>query len=150
LRVRKIDGQLVSNAAQTLRLTVTAADVKKGVAKNPDACAIAVAAVRQIPGCTAAKVHKSVLMANTPVSGKPKWRRWKVPEYATREIVAFDRGGRFVPGDYEFQPVPVLPPKAQRNRSPSGRVRLASYKRRPSHVTQDVREEARKNEPSED
>src|SRR5262245_28981196 len=138
--MRKIDGQIITNAASPLRLTVTEQDVKKGAPMNPNACAIALAAVRQIPGCTAAKVHKSVLMANI----RKKWQRWHVPEYATREIVAFDRGGRFIPQDIIFDPVPVGPPKSKRRSSSS----KSSRKRRPSHKTMFVREEARRNEPA--
>jgi hypothetical protein len=140
--VRKIDGLTVRNAVSPLRIMVTKQDIEKGAPKNPDACAIAIAVMRQVPGVSAAKVHKSCLFANV----KGKWRRWAVAEYATREIIAFDRGGRFVPGEYDFMPIPVPLTKVRRHRSST--VRLESYKRRPSHITQDVREEARKNEPA--
>ena len=68
-----------------------------------------------------------------------------MPEYATREIVAFDRGGRFVPQMIDFSPPPIQvlaryrPPKKVR----SGPRR----KRGVIHRTTDVRDDARKNEP---
>lgn len=147
--MRKIDGQTVTNAPQPLRLMVTASDIHKGVPMDPCNCAIAVAVKRQVPGCTDARVHKGTLFALI----RKKWLRWLVPEYLTREIVAFDRGGRFVPGEADFGTVPPPPSKAVRDarraaRSRSGKVRLSSYTRRPAHITKDVREEARKNEPA--
>jgi hypothetical protein len=145
--LRKIDGQVVTNAATRLRLTVTEQDVRKGVPKNPNACAIAVAAMRQIPGCTAAKVHKSCLF--TLVKGK--WQRRLVPEYATRELVAFDRGGRFVPGEFEFDPMPVPTPTTKRRRPSSASASSGAPRRkRTRHVTIDVRDEARADEPRQD
>jgi hypothetical protein len=139
--MKKIDGLLVTNAVRPVRLTVTASDIKNGAPKNPNGCAVALACVRQIPGATAAKVH----LGRVYILIKGKWQRWATPEYATRELVAFDRGGRFVPGEYDLLPVPVLLSKAARQRQ---RLRRPSRKRRPIHHTEDVREEARKNEPA--
>jgi hypothetical protein len=100
--------------------------------------------MREIPGATAAKVHMSTCFVHITKKG---WQRWKVPEYATREIVAFDRGGRFVPGEIDLMPVPLPPPKPQR-RSSARLSGAANHRpRRPRRVTQDVREDAMRNDP---
>lgn len=141
--MKQIDGRPVANASMPIRLSVTEADIKNGAPKNPYACAIALAAVRQVKGATAAKVHLSCVY----IMIKGEWRRYRTPEYATREIVAFDRGGRFIPGDYDLLPVPTAElvrrvasirgtPKTSRPRKP-----------RPRHYTEDVRDPAYKDDP---
>jgi hypothetical protein len=140
---KRIDGLDVHNASTAIRLNVTAADIKKGAPKNPNACAIALAAVRQIKGATAAKVHLSCVY----VMIRGEWRRYRTPEYATREIVAFDRGGTFIPGEYDLLPISTASLVRRVDRI---RGKAASPKRtksRPRHVTLDVRESAHANEP---
>ncbi|HLG49324.1 MAG TPA: hypothetical protein VKY24_23975 [Reyranella sp.] len=140
--MRKIDGESVTNASRPVRIKVTDRDVKRGVPKNPNACAIALACLRDIPGATAAKVHMSTCFVNIAKKG---WQRWQVPEYATREIVAFDRGGKFVPCEVDLRPVPLIEKKQRRRSgSSSGGPRRP---RRPRHVTLDVREDAMRNDP---
>lgn len=139
--MKRIDGEPVKNGMRRLRIDVTKADIEKGQPMNPNACAIARACVRQIKGCVAAKVHKSQLYLK--YEAQPSWTRLCVPEYATREIVAFDRGGRFVPQEIDFSPPPVQvlahyrPAKKTRPKRRRGRI----------HHTVDVRDDARKNEP---
>jgi hypothetical protein len=149
--MKRIDGAPVANGMTRLRVNVTKQDIENGEPMNPDACAIARACVRQVKNVVAAKVHKGRLYLK--FEGQARWRRWFVPEYATREIVAFDRGGRFVPQQIDFVPPPayVLPryrkPKEQptRRRSDKG-VRAI---KRLVHRTLDVRDDAHKNEPAE-
>jgi hypothetical protein len=127
-----------------LRVEVTRQDIEKGQPMNPNACAIARACIRQLPKVVAAKVHKGRLYLK--FEAQSRWRRWTVPEYATRAIVAFDRGGRFVPQIIDFSPPPidVLPRYRKAPTRSSGRQR-----KRIIHRTLDVRDEARKNEPAE-
>jgi hypothetical protein len=141
--MKKIDGEPVANGMQRLRVEVTRADIEKGQPKDQNSCAIAVACVRQLKNVVAAKVHKGRLYLK--FEGQARWRRWTVPEYATREIVAFDRGGRFVPQQIDFSPPPVTvlaryrPPKQVRSGPRRKRGRI--------HHTVDVRDDARKDEP---
>jgi hypothetical protein len=141
--MKRIDGELVANGMQRLRVEVTRADIEKGQPMNPDACAIARACVRQLKHVVAAKVHKGRLYLK--YEGQARWRRWTVPEYATREIVAFDRGGRFVPQQIDFSPPPayVLPRYRPAPKSSGKRRRKPGV----MHRTVDVRDDARKNEP---
>jgi hypothetical protein len=142
--MKRIDGQPVANGMMRLRVKITKQDIERGQPMNPDACAIARACVRSVKNVVAAKVHKGRLYLK--FEGQERWRRWTVPEYATREIVAFDRGGRFVPQEIDFSPPPayVLPQYRKAKTVRSGPRR----KRGRIHHTVDVRDDARKNEPA--
>lgn len=141
--MKRIDGEPVANGQTRLRVTVTKHDIEHGQPLNPNACAIARACIRQVRNVVAAKVHKGRLYLK--FEGQARWRRWTVPEYATREIVAYDRGGRFVPQEIDFDPPPayVLP----RYRKPSAPRTGKRRPRRAAHRTTDVRDDAHKNEP---
>jgi hypothetical protein len=142
--MKRIDGELVANGMTRLRVNVTKADIENGQPMNPNACAIARACLREVRNVVAAKVHKGRLYLK--FEGQARWRRWTVPEYATREIVAFDRGGRFIPQQIDFSPPPVL--VLARYRPEKKPRRGPQRKRARMHRTMDVRDEARKNEPS--
>ena len=142
--MKRIDGELIANGMTRLRVNVTKQDIERGQPLDQNSCAIAVACVRQLKNVVAAKVHKGRLYLK--FEGQARWRRWTVPEYATREIVAFDRGGRFVPQQIDFSPPPmtVLPAYRKPKQVRSGKRR----KRGIMHRTMDVRDEARKDEPN--
>jgi len=140
--MKRIDGEPVANGMTRLRVTVSKHDIEHGQPMNPNACAIARACLRQVKNVVAAKVHKGRLYLK--FEGQARWRRWTVPEYATREIVAFDRGGRFVPQEIDFSPPPVHVLARYR---PAKRVRSGPKRRRMKmHRTLEVRDEARKDE----
>ena len=140
--MKRIDGQPVTNGHRRIRVKVSAADIKDGAPLNSNSCAIARACIRQVPNVTAAKVHLGRLYLL--FAGAARWQRWFVPEYATREIVAYDRGGRFVPQEIDFQPPPV--PILARYR-PAKAKRPQGKRRRVIHRTMDVRDSAHANEP---
>jgi hypothetical protein len=144
--MKRIDGVPVANGMTRLRVNVTKQDIEKGQPMNPNACAMARACMREVKNVVAAKVHKGRLYLK--FEGQERWRRWTVPEYATREIVAFDRGGRFLPQQIDFSPPPayVLPRyrKEPKRRVSNKGVRMI---KRLIHHTLEVRDDARKNEP---
>jgi len=142
--MKRIDGEPVANGMTRLRVNVTKADIENGQPMNPNACAIARACLREVRNVVAAKVHKGRLYLK--FEGQARWRRWTVPEYATREIVAFDRGGRFIPQQIDFSPPPVF--VLARYRPEKKPRRGPQRKRARMHRTMDVRDDARKNEPS--
>lgn len=149
--MKLIDGYPVANATTHLRVEVTKQDIEKGQPLNPNACAIARACVRALPRVVAAKVHFGRLYLK--FEGQSRWRRWAMPEYAVREQIAFDRGGRFVPQIIDFNPVPVetVISSATKKRRASSRSSSASTgraKRKPHRMT-DVRPSAYKNETNE-
>jgi hypothetical protein len=140
-----IDGHPVANGMTRLRVKVEKQDIEKGQPLNPNACAIARACVRQLPRVVAAKVHFGRLYLK--YEGQTRWRRWGVPEYAVREQIAYDRGGRFVPQEIIFQPLPVdtVIKSATKRRRASG----PSRPKRVIHRMQDVRASAYTNETNE-
>lgn len=145
--MKMIDGSPVANAVTRLRVEVTRQDIEKGQPLNPNACAIARACLREVPGCVAAKVHFGRLY--TKIEGRKQWQRRAMPEYALREQIAFDRGGKMVPQVMYFDPVPVeavikSAPKKTRRSAP-GR----SGPKRQRHRMVDVRPSAYTNEPNE-
>jgi hypothetical protein len=91
----QIAGMKVVNAAKPLKITITKRDVTLGANKDPAACAAARALVRQT-GCTQARVH----LGRTYLQEDDKWVRYNTPESIRSEIVSFDRGGGFAPGEY--------------------------------------------------
>ena len=143
--MRTIDGKPVGNAAKSLRITITPDDIKKGKPLEPNACAIARAVLREVPGATDVMTH----LANVYICRHKEWLRYATPEYARREITAFDRGGWFAPGEVELKAVPTstLVRKVKQIRNSSGGGKSRGPKRPSPHYTVGVREAARKNIP---
>lgn len=141
--MKMIDGFPVANATMRLRVEVTKADIEKGQPLNPNSCAIARACVRALPRVVAAKVHFGRLYLK--FEGQTRWRRWAMPEYAVREQIAYDRGGRFIPQIIDFDPLPVetvIAAATKRRRQVAG----PSRPKRPRHRMTDVRPSAYANE----
>jgi hypothetical protein len=85
----------VADAKRPLTINLRPSDSKSARAKKHDACAMAVACVRQC------KVDGAIVSTNAAylIEGK-KATRYTVPPAVGREIVAFDRGAGFAPGTY--------------------------------------------------
>jgi hypothetical protein len=146
--MKRIDGEPVSNAATPLRLKITEDDISRGKRGQPNACAIAVAAMHRVKGCTAAQIHRSCAYLN--IGGK--WRRYRIPAALWAEIIAFDRGGKFWAGEHDLSPPPLpdIMPAAKRKRSAStsGGYTKSGRKRRAPHQIPGLRETAQRNEPA--
>lgn len=102
----KIGGIPIVDATKKMKVTILPVDVRRGDNKNPDGCAAARACVRQINGVVAAKVHiaRTYLKFKDKKTKKEKWVRFGTPASVRGEIIGFDRGGSFEPGDYKFPP----------------------------------------------
>lgn len=96
----KIAGTEVEDANRKLVLKISREDVKAGALKKADSCAAAKALCRQ-EGCEAARVHFS----RAYIKKGGKWLRFFVPPALRNEVLAFDRGGKFEPGEYTLTPV---------------------------------------------
>jgi hypothetical protein len=138
----KIQGTQVKDATKPIILTITKDDVRSGAKKNSNSCAAANALCRQ-EGCEAAKVH----MARAYIKKGKTWYRFAVPAPLRNEVLAFDRGGTFEPGEYILTPVqpsirlgkphsstPDLRTYAERKGKPSKNKRKRAY-----HVVSGVR-----------
>lgn len=96
----EINGKKVVDATRAAKITITKRDTVDGDNKSPGACAAARAARRDIPECINARVH----IGRVYVETQSKWIRYFTPEALRTEIVAFDRGGTFQPGEYQLRP----------------------------------------------
>lgn len=92
---------LVRDAKDPIDIEVTKSDSNAKAVKDHTACAMAVACKR--------KLHLDGVIISRSTAYLIKDRmatRYAVPDAVTREIVSFDRGASFEPGDYY-----LLPPK---------------------------------------
>lgn len=130
----------VVDAKKPLLLRITKDDVKASIKGDPAHCAAAVACMR-ITGAEDVRVHKS----RAYVKIRNRWTRYNVPQSVYREIVAFDRGASFEPGEYRL--TPPTPSELLGKRyggDGQGKRRTPKSKARPQHVTINVRPDAAK------
>jgi hypothetical protein len=139
--MRSIDGNLVANGTTRLRVQVTKADIEKGTPMDPNSCAIAVAC-RRLGLADDVYIHRGTAF----LLRRGKWERRVVPRYARDEIVAFDRGGKFVPQEIELLPPPVSQ-LAKVIRAQSPRRRTAPVRKLVMHRTPELRDSSMKNLP---
>lgn len=102
----KLDGLPVVDAIKRLTLHISDQDCKVGRTRRPESCAAALACLREVPGCTEARAHIARTYVKVGAGSKAHWVRYKTPGSLRGEILAFDRGGRFMPGEYELSPLP--------------------------------------------
>jgi hypothetical protein len=95
------DGLPIISATKPVTIIITASDCRLGKVKEPESCAAAKAALR-LKGCTEARVH----LGRTYLKIGRKWLKYMTPDSLRSEIVAFDRGGSFSPGEYTLRPIP--------------------------------------------
>jgi hypothetical protein len=129
----KIDGVPVEDAAKPVKLHITKADVNKGNNKDPGGCAAAQACMREL-GAEAARVH----IGRTYLKLGKKWVRFHTPPALRSEIIAFDRGGTFEPGEYYLAPMQPTKKAGKRQGSKAGdrrATRKAPAKARAKHHT---------------
>ena len=135
----KINGTPVKDANEKLVVTITKNDVRRGTMKEAKACAAANALCRQT-GAKEARVHFSRAYLK---QGKV-WRRYAVPMALRNEIIAFDRGGAFEPGEYTLIPMqPTMrldaPVKRKTGQKDGSRPQRGNRPKRPYHVVSGVR-----------
>lgn len=136
----KIAGVEVKDADKPMTITVNKADVRAGAKKNANTCAMANAVCRQT-GAVAAKIHFS----RAYVKKNGQWLRFTVPPALRSEVLAFDRGGEFAPGEYRLGPIqPTLRldrPAEKRWKPDYNKTRKSATgkRRKPYHVVSGVR-----------
>lgn len=108
----EINGKRVVDASKPATVVITPRDIAKGDNKNPSGCAAAMAAKHSIEGCLSARVH----IGRVYIEQDKKWVRYNTPDSLKQEIIAFDRGGSFAPGEYVLRPVSAAEtPAGRRN-----------------------------------
>ncbi len=96
-----IDGLPVIDMTKPLVIHITENDVKRGSTKDPGACAAARACMRE-HHASAARVHVS----RTYLKVGNEWHRYATPPSLTKQIIKFDVGGQFDPGEYRLTAIP--------------------------------------------
>lgn len=89
----------VRDADDSIDVTVTANDDKVSRKKEHDGCAMAVACKRELKLDGVIVARKSAYTIKNNVA-----TRYELPESVSREVVSFDRGAGFAPGDYSMRP----------------------------------------------
>lgn len=140
--MRDIEGLPVVDATEPLLIHVRAIDIKGASKKKPGDCAIARACRRELRKGNVRVVEARVHLSRTYLlldgaNGTRGWLRYMTPQAARDEIIAFDRGGSFAPGEITFKPPrPAEKLGASRKRHPDSPPRP---QRGPVHIVKDVR-----------
>lgn len=137
MSLTNIDGLPVEDSRKPLQLVITKSDCANGDPKQPDTCAAAKALKRQ---CHAKEVR--VHLARVYVKTTPdKWTRYVVPRSLRAEIIAFDRGGEFAPGEYYLSAARPSMKLGTKRKTPSKRTGTHPQRKRRNkyHVVTDVR-----------
>lgn len=134
---RLFEGLPVVDAAENVALVITKDDVNNSKQKDPGNCAAAMAGRREF------KTDVRVFLTRTFVKDPQhkRWIRFATPDAITREIVAFDRGAAFDPGEYELK----APTAAMRRgyKQTGGKATGNGKKMRKRHITGNVRVNAK-------
>jgi hypothetical protein len=132
----EIAGKKVVNATKPLLLNITKSDCAHGNVKDPGACAAALALKRQLH-VKKARVH----LGRVYVEMETQWVRYNTPQSLKHEIISFDRGGSFEPGEYKLYATTPHQRKGKQQGSnkPSPRKKSVKIARISRHVTTGVR-----------
>ncbi len=88
------------SARKPLTFTVTKKDTARGIVKDPECCALALACRRVDPEVKAAYFFKSTAW----LQYEDKLVRYALPNVLQKEIVSFDRSGIMAAGEYHLAP----------------------------------------------
>jgi len=136
----KIDGLPVVDATKPITLHIGQHDIPRSKHRNPAACVAAQACMRDL-GAESARIHLSRVFIKMP--GKKQWVRYATPGSLRSEIIAFDRGGRFIVGEFELLAIKPSHRKAYTKKYNDKRRRhdlgKKTGKKRINHVTKGVR-----------
>jgi len=137
----RIDGLPVRDIMKPISFIITEDDCRRGQSKTPSSCAAALAAKR-LPRVSEARIHIGRVYLKVD---KKYWLRGKTPNSLRTEIISFDRGGKFVPGEYVISPLPPsdMPGgKRQGTEDKTSRDKRRGKKKRKLHVLHSIRSNA--------
>jgi hypothetical protein len=130
--------QHVEDADEPMVLIVLASDIKAANRKDPGSCAIACAARRTF-NTKEVRVHLSRIY----VRDGDVWLRYMTPKSLRTEIVAYDRGGSFEPGEHWLAAPPPSKQTGRMQGTPTSqnkrRRRRVRHQNMPRHYTENVR-----------
>jgi hypothetical protein len=131
----RIAGKRVVDATKAAKLRITKRDVALGDTKDPGACAAARSILREFEGAKAARVH----LGRVYVEYEDKWVRYRTPTSLKSEVIAFDRGGQFSPGEYHISPICPQDRFGHVRKKPKGSGKGRPKIARRRHYTENVR-----------
>ena len=131
-----IEKRQIKDATRKLTLEITKRDISSSKRRSPEACAAAHCILR-MEGVQAAQVHKT----RTYIKIRGQWVRYMTPGSLRTELVAFDRGGRFEPGEHILLPVPVYERPTGKRQGSANDKRKGG--RRSYHIIEGVRYSAK-------
>ncbi len=97
------EGLPLVDAAEDVALVINKHDVTTSKKKDPASCAAALAGRREFK--TDVRVYMSRMYVKD--AKKKRWIRFITPMSITKEIISFDRGASFEPGEYTMK-APVM------------------------------------------
>lgn len=140
--VKSIDGLPIFDAKKPIQLHITKEDISGADKKKPNSCAVAKACSRQLHA-KEVRVHLGRVYVRT---NNTNWQRFITPKPMRTEIIAFDRGGKFMPDTYHLAaPHPTAKASGKRQGGkdkPKIAKRVSGGKkktRQVKHIVQDVR-----------
>lgn len=137
--LKTINGLPIVNAKRPIVLKVTARDIAQADRKEPADCAMARACRRGL-GVAEARIHLGRVYLRQ--RGGKQWTRYVTPQALRYEIVAFDHGGRFEPGEYVLNPLPpswITGKGTGTAKSKSKSKHSRAKETRPRHIVRNVR-----------
>lgn len=136
MKIKAIDGKPVFDAKKAIVLDVSKNDVDKADPKEPADCAVARACRRQLHA-KEVRVHLARVYVRM---NEGNWTRYQTPAAMRSEIIAFDRGGAFSPGEYQLRPITPSEQISNKRKRPGPRKnRKVPQKRKAPHVVTNVR-----------
>lgn len=136
--LNQINGLPIVDSKKSLKITINKNDIDMANPKEPADCAIARACRRELH-VKEARIHLGRVYLR---SNEGNWVRYMTLPALRNEIIAFDRGGTFAPGEYTLKSIPPSHKLGERKSAPKRKRSVAkkSKKRRASpHIVTDVR-----------
>src|SRR5262245_23232652 len=125
------DVTTVKDATRDINIDVTAADARSKGLKNHQACALALACRRKFHLDGAVVARSTVYLVKDNIA-----TRYKLPSAAQKEVVAFDRGAPFMPGEYKLK---RIAPSQALGQLKGGHSRKTAKRVEPYHITEGIR-----------
>jgi hypothetical protein len=126
---------IIEDSSECVEIEVTKQDDKTATKKDHKTCAMAVACKRKLG------LDGVIISINTAylVKGRTA-KRYRLPVSVAREVVSFDRGGGFAPGQYRLSRVPKsLRLDAKKPRRKLGRGKTGGADKEFIHHTAGIR-----------
>jgi hypothetical protein len=133
---RKFENLPVVDAKSPVVITITKNDIERADRKEPADCALARACRRELHA-KEARIHLGTTYLRM---NEGNWVRYRTSAALRTEIIAFDRGGTFEPGEYRLTPKPPSQ-KLGADRRDGPRLKRGKP-RRPPHIVTGVRTRA--------